>query len=169
MASQSQYLIRNRHSNQWYGRVVIPPHIVTLILLAGLSSLSLSMFLPSLPGMSVYFETDYRVLQLSVGIYMAVNAVIQILVGPISDKVGRRPIILWGLALFVVATLGCLLAPNAEVFLFFRMGQASVVVAMVLSRAIVRDIVSQDKAASKIGYVTITGVNSACLAVIFFR
>ncbi|SHK00584.1 MFS transporter, DHA1 family, bicyclomycin/chloramphenicol resistance protein [Shimia gijangensis] len=131
-----------------------PPHISTLILLAGLSALSMNIFLPSLPGMSVYFETDYRILQLSVGIYLGVNAVLQLFVGPISDKLGRRPVILWGLALFLLATLGCLLAPNAEVFLAFRMAQAAVVVAMVLSRAIVRDIVPQDQAASMIGYVT---------------
>lgn len=131
-----------------------PPHISTLILLAGLSALSMNIFLPSLPGMALYFETDYRVLQLSVGVYLGVNAVLQILVGPISDKVGRRPVILWGLGLFLLATLGCLFAPNAEIFLAFRMAQAAVVVAMVLSRAIVRDIVPQDQAASMIGYVT---------------
>ncbi|MDT8328053.1 MAG: MFS transporter, partial [Roseovarius sp.] len=59
-----------------------------------------------------------------------------------------------GLSLFLVATLGCIFAPNVYVFLTFRMVQASVVVAMVLSRAIVRDMVPQDRAASMIGYVT---------------
>ncbi|WP_372886193.1 multidrug effflux MFS transporter [Shimia sp.] len=131
-----------------------PPHIATLILLAGLSALSMNVFLPSLPGMAAHFQTDYRVLQLSVGVYLAVNAVLQLLIGPISDKIGRRPVILWGLGLFLLATLGCLWAPNAEIFLAFRMGQAAVVVAMVLSRAIIRDVVPQEQAASMIGYVT---------------
>ncbi|MBW4973739.1 multidrug effflux MFS transporter [Roseovarius mucosus] len=131
-----------------------PPHITTLILLAGLSALAMNIFLPSLPGMTAYFNTEYRLIQLSVALYLGVNAGLQLLMGPISDRWGRRPVILWGLGLFLVATLGCIFAPNVTVFLTFRMIQASVVVAMVLSRAIVRDMVPQDRAASMIGYVT---------------
>ena len=131
-----------------------PPHIVTLILLAGLSALAMNVFLPSLPKMTAHFETEYRVMQLSVAIYLAVNAALQIVIGPISDKFGRRPVILWGVALFLLATLGCIFAPNITVFLAFRMCQALVVTAMVLSRAVVRDMVPQDQAASMIGYVT---------------
>lgn len=130
------------------------PHIVTLILLAGISAMAMNIFLPSLPNMTAYFQTDYRLMQLSVALYLAVNAVLQIFVGPISDKFGRRPVILWGLGLFLLATLGCLYAPSAEVFLFFRMLQAVVAIAMVLSRAVVRDMFPQDRAASMIGYVT---------------
>jgi DHA1 family bicyclomycin/chloramphenicol resistance-like MFS transporter len=131
-----------------------PPHIVTLILLAGLSALAMNVFLPSLPKMTEHFETKYRVMQLSVAIYLAVNAALQIVIGPISDKFGRRPVILWGVGLFLLATLGCIFAPNITVFLAFRMCQAVVVTAMVLSRAVVRDMVPQDQAASMIGYVT---------------
>ncbi|MCR8546673.1 multidrug effflux MFS transporter [Salipiger sp. P9] len=131
-----------------------PPHIVTLILLAGLSALAMNVFLPSLPNMTAHFNTEYRLMQLSVAIYLGVNAVLQILIGPVSDKFGRRPVILWGLGLFLVATLGCIFAPNVAVFLAFRMCQAVIVTAMVLSRAVVRDMVSQDQAASMIGYVT---------------
>ena len=131
-----------------------PPHIVTLILLAGLSALAMNVFLPSLPKMTAHFETEYRVMQLSVAIYLAVNAALQIVIGPISDKFGRRPVILWGVALFLLATLGCIFAPNITVFLAFRMCQAVIVTAMVLSRAVVRDMVPQDQAASMIGYVT---------------
>jgi DHA1 family bicyclomycin/chloramphenicol resistance-like MFS transporter len=130
------------------------PHILTLILLASISALAMNIFLPSLPNMTDYFQTDYRLMQLSVAVYLAVNAVLQIIVGPVSDKFGRRPVILWGLGLFLIATLGCLYAPTAEVFLFFRMCQAIVAVAMVLSRAVVRDMFPQDQAASMIGYVT---------------
>ncbi|APX21508.1 MFS transporter, DHA1 family, bicyclomycin/chloramphenicol resistance protein [Salipiger profundus] len=114
----------------------------------------MNVFLPSLPKMTAHFETEYRLMQLSVAIYLGVNAVLQILIGPISDKFGRRPVILWGLGLFLVATLGCIFAPNVALFLAFRMCQAVIVSAMVLSRAVVRDIVPQDQAASMIGYVT---------------
>ncbi|TDK41056.1 multidrug effflux MFS transporter [Antarcticimicrobium luteum] len=131
-----------------------PPHIGTLILLSGLSALGMNIFLPSLPGMTEYFQTDYRLMQLSVALYLGVNAVVQLVIGPVADSMGRRPVILWGLALFLIATLGCIFAPTVEVFLLFRMCQAVVVVGMVLGRAAVRDIYPQDTAASMIGYVT---------------
>ncbi|MGD9295332.1 MAG: multidrug effflux MFS transporter [Roseobacter sp.] len=131
-----------------------PPHIATLIVLAAMSAVVMNMFLPSLPNMTAHFETDYSVMQLSVALYLGVSGALQVFIGPISDKFGRRPVILWGLAVFMAATLGCILAPTAETFLFFRMCQAVVAVAMVLSRAAVRDMFEQDKAASMIGYVT---------------
>ncbi len=131
-----------------------PPHISTLILLAGLSALSMTVFLPSLPSMAAYFDADYRLVQLSVTVYLAANALIQVFVGPISDRYGRRPVIIAGIVVFLAATLGCVLAATIEVFLAFRILQASVITGLVLSRAAVRDMVSQDEAASMIGYVT---------------
>ena len=131
-----------------------PPHILTLILLAGLSALAMNVFLPSLPQMTTYFGTQYWVLQMSVAAYFAISAVLQIIIGPISDNLGRRPVVLWGLVLFCIATIGCIYAPNAAIFLVFRMCQAVIVTAMVLSRAIVRDVLEADQAASMIGYVT---------------
>ncbi|WP_282094726.1 multidrug effflux MFS transporter [Epibacterium ulvae] len=131
-----------------------PPHISTLIILSGISALGINVFVPSLPGMAAYFNSEYATLQLAISLYLATNAVIQILVGPLSDKWGRRPVLLAGIGVFLLATLGCIYAPSAEVFLGFRMAQASVVVAMVISRASVRDLYDQDSAASMIGYVT---------------
>ncbi len=131
-----------------------PPHIATLILLAGLSALSMNVFLPSLPGMAAYFDTEYRVVQLSVALYLAINAVLQLVIGPLSDRYGRRPVILWAVAIFTVASVGCVLSPTIGVFLFFRMVQAVIVGGLVLSRAVVRDMVPQAQAASMIGYVT---------------
>ena len=131
-----------------------PPHIVTLILIMGIAVLSMNVFLPSLPAMTEYFGTDYRFMQLSVAIYLGVNAVLQVVVGPLSDRLGRRPVVLGGLVIFIVASVGCVFAPTVETFLAFRMLQGTVVVGMVLSRAIVRDTVPQDQAASMIGYVT---------------
>ncbi|SDC36542.1 MFS transporter, DHA1 family, bicyclomycin/chloramphenicol resistance protein [Ruegeria marina] len=127
---------------------------MTLILLSGLSALGMNIFLPSLPNMTAYFQTDYRLMQLSVALFLAVNAAMQIVIGPMADKAGRRPVILWGLVLFMAATLGCIVAPTAEVFLFFRMCQAVVAVGIVLSRAAVRDMYEQDQAASMLGWVT---------------
>lgn len=131
-----------------------PPHILTLILLAGTSAVVMNIFLPSLTDMAEYFGTDYSVIQLSVPLYLLCSAIIQLFIGPISDKYGRRVVLLWGLVLFSVATLGCIFAPNVGIFLFFRMCQAIAAVTMVISRAVVRDMYAQDRAASVLGYVT---------------
>lgn len=131
-----------------------PPHIATLILLAGVSALTMNIFLPSLPGMAEWFGVPYATMQLSVALYLALSAVLQVVIGPISDRYGRRKVLLGSLILFLIATVGTLLAPNATVFLVFRMAQAVIAAGMVLSRAVVRDMVPDAQAASMIGYVT---------------
>jgi DHA1 family bicyclomycin/chloramphenicol resistance-like MFS transporter len=131
-----------------------PPSIITLTLLAGISALSMNIFLPSLPMMAQYFGVPYGLMQQSVSLYLALSAVLQILIGPLSDKYGRRPVMMGALALFLLATVGTILAPTAGVFLFFRMMQAVVAAGTVLSRAVIRDMVSDARAASMIAYVT---------------
>ncbi|MFT5631348.1 MAG: DHA1 family bicyclomycin/chloramphenicol resistance-like MFS transporter [Gammaproteobacteria bacterium] len=131
-----------------------PPHIVTLILIAGISALNMSIFLPSLSAMTDYFQTDYATMQFSLSGYLAMTAVLQIFIGPISDKIGRRPVVLGSLVIFVLASIGTYFATSITVFLVFRMLQAAVATGIVLSRAVVRDMVPQNQAASMIGYVT---------------
>ncbi len=131
-----------------------PPHLLTLVLVAGLSALTMNIFLPSLPGMAEWFGVPYGLMQQSVALYLALSAALQIAIGPLSDRFGRRKVLIWSFALFLLATVGTLLAPNATVFLICRMAQAVVAAGMVLSRAIVRDMVSDAEAASMIGYVT---------------
>lgn len=131
-----------------------PPHIVTLVLLAGISALSMSIFLPSLPQMTRDFQTEYAVMQLSISLYLGFTALIQLISGPISDRFGRRPVTIGAMVIFAFASIGCYFAQTIELFLFFRMIQTAVATGMVLSRAIVRDVVPMEQAASKIGYVT---------------
>ena len=131
-----------------------PPVLATLVLVAGLSALAMNIFLPSLPGMAEWFGVSYGVMQQSVPLYLALSAVLQVVIGPLSDRYGRRKVLLWSLVAFLVATVGTLVAPTATVFLICRMAQAVIAAGMVLSRAIVRDITSEAEAASMIGYVT---------------
>lgn len=131
-----------------------PPTILTLTLIAGLSALTMNIFLPSLPSMAKWYQAPYAQMQLSISLYMVLSAVLQLFIGPISDRFGRRPVLLTALILFMLATVGTITAPTAEWFLFFRMLQAVISAATLLPRAIVRDMVSGPAAASMIGYVT---------------
>ena len=131
-----------------------PPHIVTLIMLAAIPALSMTLFLPSLPNMTEYYRTSYTLMQLSVPAYLMVNAILHIIIGPLSDRFGRRPLVIWVVVIFLIATLGCMLSPTVEIFLLFRMLQSVIAGGMVLSRAIIRDMYPPARAASMIGYVT---------------
>ncbi|QCO56662.1 multidrug effflux MFS transporter (plasmid) [Pseudorhodobacter turbinis] len=130
------------------------PHITTLVLLAGVAAMSLNVFLPSLTSMAEHFGVDYAVMQLSLSVYLATTALLQLFVGPISDRYGRRPVMLTATAIFTLASIGTLLAPNYGIFLACRLLQAVIATGFVLSRAAVRDMVPQDQAASMIGYVS---------------
>ncbi len=122
--------------------------------MAGLGALNMSIMLPSLAEMARYFETEYAFMQLSVSAYLAVTAMLQVIVGPLSDKLGRRPVVLTAIGIFSIVSLAAAFAPTAEVFLACRLAQGVIVTGLVMSRAIVRDMVPQAQAASMIGYVT---------------
>lgn len=131
-----------------------PPHILTLVLATATGSLTLNVFLPSLPGMARHFNTDYAVVQLAVSLYLVATAGLQLIVGPASDRFGRRPVMLGSFGVFLVGTVGAIFAPTIEILLACRLLQAFSAAGMVLARAIVRDTVDAADAAGKIGYIT---------------
>src|SRR6185295_1181538 len=142
-----------------------PPKLFTLVLLSGLSVVSLNMFLPSLSNIAAEFQTSYRLLaSVSIAGYAAMTTVLQLLIGPLSDRVGRRPIVLVSLVIFVVASLGCLLALDVWAFLLFRTMQAAIVSGFALSRVIIRDTEPAQKAASLMGYLSIAWAIAPMLA-----
>ncbi|MEP2784212.1 MAG: multidrug effflux MFS transporter [Pseudoruegeria sp.] len=130
-----------------------PPHLGTLIAMTSMAVLTLNMFLPSLASIAEDLNTSYATVNLSIAGYLAITAVLQILLGPLSDRYGRRPILLICLTLFSVASLGCALAPTIEMFLAARFLQTVSVACVVISRAIVRDQFAPSEAASKLGYI----------------
>lgn len=133
-----------------------PPHLITLIFASALAVVSLNMFLPSLTQMAEDFEADYAVINLSIAGYLIVSGVLQLIMGPLSDRYGRRPLMLISMAIFAVASVGCVLAENVWVFLGWRMLQGAVIAGQVISRAMIRDMHPPNEAASKLGYVTMT-------------
>ncbi len=136
-----------------FSAATTPPRLATLIFLTGISTLSLNMFLPSLVNIAQDFKADYAIVSLSIAGYLAVTAVLQITIGPLSDRFGRRPILLAALLIFVFSSLGCLLSTNVWMFLFFRLLQGAIIAGSALSPAIVRDMHPAKQAASLLGYI----------------
>ncbi|MGB0798983.1 MAG: multidrug effflux MFS transporter [Planktomarina sp.] len=131
-----------------------PPHIITLIALPAIGALAMNIFLPSLSSMATTFRVDYALILLAVTLFLGSNAILQLFIGPLSDRFGRRQITLWSIALFCVATIGTIMATNYWVFMTFRTAQGVIVAGMVLSRAALRDMYNPNQAASMLGFVT---------------
>jgi Bcr/CflA subfamily drug resistance transporter len=128
-----------------------PPRIITLILLMAGSMLSLNMFLPSLIHMADEFDVSYAMINLTVSGYLAVTAVLQIIFGPLSDRFGRRPVLLVSAAIFIFASIGCAFATNFWVFLCLRIFQGAIIAGSALSRAVIRDMMSPKEAVGVLG------------------
>lgn len=133
-----------------------PPRLTTLILLTAVAILTLNMFLPALANIAEAFATDYTTASLAIGGYLAVTAVVQLIAGPLSDRIGRRPVVLGALTIFIAASIGCALAESIEVFLGFRVLQAAVISCFAMSMAVVRDTTSEQQAAGVISYITMS-------------
>jgi len=129
------------------------PHLTTLILLTALAVLSLNLFLPSLPEMASEFGVDYSVMNLAVSGFMLVSAALQLVLGPLSDRFGRRPVLLGALGVFTLASVGCAWADDIRVFLAFRLLQGGIISGAVLSRAVIRDMAPEQEAVRLIGHV----------------
>ena len=131
-----------------------PPSIGTMVALVAVASIPLNIFLPSLPAMAKYFETPYSVMQFAVTGFLVLTGLLQLVIGPLSDRFGRRPVLLVALLIFILASAGASIATSFNEFMFYRLIQSVVMAGTAISRASVRDMVGRDKAASMIGYIT---------------
>ncbi|MEL6435426.1 MAG: multidrug effflux MFS transporter [Pseudomonadota bacterium] len=129
------------------------PALIILVLLAAVSPLAINMFVPSMPSIGTDLGAPYAQVQWGLSLYLVFTAILQPISGPLSDRIGRRPVLLISLVLFLIGTAICMLAPTITVFLIGRVIQSASAAGMVLSRTIVRDIYPREKSASIIGYV----------------
>lgn len=131
------------------------PHIFILIFMSALSPVALNIFIPSMPNLTENLNANHAVAQLTLTLYLVAFAVAQLIHGPLSDKYGRRPILLIGIVIYTLASLGCAFAINIEQLIIGRVLQAiGGCTGVVITRAIVRDLYDRDKAASLLGYMT---------------
>jgi MFS transporter, DHA1 family, multidrug resistance protein len=130
-----------------------PPSLITLTLLTALSAVTLNMILPSLPSMARDLSARESVTALAVSGYMLASALFQLGLGPLSDRFGRRQIMLGALMIFVLASLGCMLAQDVAVLLACRVLQAVVVAGAVVSSGAIRDQHSTIESATKLSLI----------------
>jgi DHA1 family bicyclomycin/chloramphenicol resistance-like MFS transporter len=130
-----------------------PPRLITLTLLTALSALTLNMLLPSLPSMARDLAARESVTALAVSGYMLASALFQLTLGPLSDRFGRRRVMLGALMIFVAASVGCMLAQDVAVLLACRVMQAVIIAGTVVSSAVIRDRHSAIESAAKLSLI----------------
>jgi len=114
-----------------------------LWLIAGslmLQPLSTDLYLASLPHLAVDFAVTPAAVQQTLSLFVIGFGVAQLISGPLSDRHGRRPVLLWGLVIYIVASLACAVAPTLDLLVIARFVQAiGCCTAAVVARAMVRD------------------------------
>jgi MFS transporter, DHA1 family, multidrug resistance protein len=125
---------------------------ILLTAVVGMGALSIDMFLPSLPAMAAAFGAGAGTAQLTVTLFLVGMALAQLVFGPLSDRFGRRRVLLGGLALYTLAGIACALAPSMRVLLAARVVQAvGAGCGPVVARAMVRDLYERERAARMLG------------------
>jgi DHA1 family bicyclomycin/chloramphenicol resistance-like MFS transporter len=106
------------------------------------------LYLPALPAIKAEFAADLSQAQLTLSALLLAFGTSQMVWGPLSDRFGRRPILLWGLATFTLAGLGCVLASSMQALIIWRALQGAAMGAVVMcARAIVRDLYTPETGA----------------------
>ena len=115
--------------------------ILLLALSIGLQPVSTDLYLPALPGLAADLHASVGMVQYTLTGLLLAFGTSQLLWGPFSDKVGRRPIMLLGLGMYLVAAIGCVLSNSIEVLVAWRILQGASMGAVITSaRAVVRDL-----------------------------
>ena len=137
----------------------LPPRHVGGAVLVGVAfallPLSTDIYLAALPALRRELAVGVAEVQLTLSVFIAAFALSQLVYGPLSDRFGRRPVLLAGIAIYCVATLACAAAQSIEQLLVGRFFQAiGACSGQVIGRAIVRDVHGAQGAARMLGYIT---------------
>ena len=113
--------------------------LTALLSCSGVSILSTDLYTPSLPHLPALLETTPQIVQLTMSLNLAAFALCQLFYGPLADRFGRKPLLVYGLIGFLLSSLACALAPTVEFLIVARIAQgvfasAEAVVTMLLVR-----------------------------------
>ena len=137
---------------------MLPPSFglaLLLTTLVALGPLSTDLYLPALPGMTAAFATDVARVQLTLSVFLIGYAVAQLFYGPVSDRYGRRPAMLFGLVLYLLSSVACMLASSVDALIAARFFQAlGACAGPVLGRTIVRDVYGPVQAVRVLAYIS---------------
>jgi DHA1 family bicyclomycin/chloramphenicol resistance-like MFS transporter len=136
------------------GRARAP--FLLLVAMTACGTLGMHIIIPALPATARALGMSIGTSQLTITLYLIGLAIGQLLYGPVSDRFGRRPVLLVGLSLFTVASIATAVAPNAAVLIGARIMQSlGGCAGLVLGRAAVRDGATVEKAASQLALLTL--------------
>lgn len=137
------------------------PHLSRFILITCISLISffpINILLPSFPALAARFDTPSADVALSISLFTLVFSISQLITGPLSDKWGRKEVLLGCITLSILGALGCALATDYLAFLLFRSVQAMGCGFFVLGHALVEDLFEeQDRARVRLYYMTLSG------------
>jgi len=135
----------------------LPPSkllLLLLVLMNGVAPISMYVLVPALPVLAATYGSDISIAQMTVSLFMVGIACSQLIMGPLSDRFGRRPVLIGGVTLAMIASIGCIFAETLPQLIAARflqaLGGAS---GMVISRAIIRDLYSRDRIGGMISLV----------------
>lgn len=139
--------------------------VLLLGALVAFGPLSIDLYLPALPAMATGLAAGSGAVQLTITVFLAGFSLGMLFYGPLSDRYGRRKVMLGGIALFVVASLACMLATAIEYLIGARFFQAlGGGAASVLARAVVRDVYRPDEAIRKLSLMAMVTAIAPLLA-----
>ncbi|MBK6867100.1 MAG: multidrug effflux MFS transporter [Burkholderiales bacterium] len=138
--------------------------VVLLALLLGIQPVTTDVYLPALPALQRDLAGSMAEVQMTFAALLLSFGVSQLVWGPLSDRFGRRPILLWGMSAYVLASAACVLAPSMDLLIAARIAQGAALGAAVMcARAIVRDLYQplegarmMSKGLSGLGVIAIT-------------
>lgn len=123
--------------------------------MTGLGPFTMQILIPSLPMLAAALAVPYATIQLTLTLYLVGVALAQLVYGPLSDRYGRKPLLLGGLVLYLLGSVAAALAPSATWLIAARVAQAvGGCAGLVLGRAMIRDSYPREQAASVLGYVS---------------
>lgn len=146
------------------------PLVVNALLttLVALGAISTDLYLPSLPTLTEVFSASVGTVQLTLSVFVGGFAVAQLVYGPLSDRLGRRPVLLGGLVIYLAASTACGLAGSIEELIVARFFQSlGACSGIVLGRAVVRDLYGRERAAKVLSYMgTVMGLIPAVAPIV---
>ncbi|MBF6027462.1 MFS transporter [Pseudomonas sp. P115] len=135
-----------------------PSRFILITCISLISFFPINILLPSFPALSAHFDTPTTDVALSISLFTLVFSISQLVAGPLSDKWGRKEVLIGCIALSILGAIGCALAPDYLTFLLFRSVQAMGCGFFVLGHALVEDLFDeQDRARIRLYYMTLSG------------